>query len=364
MSSKSSKNKVLVICNGYEMRKGRATKTIQVWRCLKKTCNGSAISSLQTTTDLEPKNELLYAAYRTAIFTCLSRFLDTLGIERTEGYAKLDYECGYGRFGKASYSTLTYSIVMPLSIELTQQNLRKKEDTQPLIRLIGIVSARKYQVNGSQVLNFLCQLGFVSEAIIQKLANDLLSALEHLHGKGYAHLGIKPEDLLVECHNKVPRLVLIDMGSCQSRKAMSKLSIWQGGPLEFTAPEQLGHKPCFKSDIWSFGVLLFVVSIGLSPFEDENEEVVRLNILNARFTSTQSNQQENVAINHFSAALLQFLDRIFMTEVSERPSAKECLADGWMLQIASEELVMVDYIQDYVDRRRNRMRSSFLLHEL
>uniref|UniRef100_A0A915DDI2 FLYWCH-type domain-containing protein n=1 Tax=Ditylenchus dipsaci TaxID=166011 RepID=A0A915DDI2_9BILA len=56
MSSKSSKNKVLVICNGYEMRKGRAMKTMQVWRCLKKTCNGLAISSLQTTTDLEPKN--------------------------------------------------------------------------------------------------------------------------------------------------------------------------------------------------------------------------------------------------------------------------------------------------------------------
>uniref|UniRef100_A0A915D7I1 Ubiquitin-like protease family profile domain-containing protein n=1 Tax=Ditylenchus dipsaci TaxID=166011 RepID=A0A915D7I1_9BILA len=56
MSSKSSKNRVLVICNGYEMRKGRATKTMQVWRCLKKTCNGSAIFSLQTTTDLEPKN--------------------------------------------------------------------------------------------------------------------------------------------------------------------------------------------------------------------------------------------------------------------------------------------------------------------
>ncbi|KAH7730157.1 CAMK/DAPK/DAPK protein kinase [Aphelenchoides avenae] len=172
-----------------------------------------------------------------------------------------------------------------------------------------------HKVEGVQVLSYLTNLGFISEAIIQKLSSDLINAIDYLHSHELAHLAIKPEDLLVETHNKRPHLVLIDLGSCLPRSAMNELVIWEGGPIEFVAPEVLGHKPCKKSDVWSFGVFLFVIATGISPFEDENEEVVRLKILNLDMV-----RDSHKYFHRYSHALPELIERLLVVDIRYAPS--------------------------------------------
>lgn len=90
---------------------------------------------------------------------------------------------------------------------------------------------------------------------MQKFTSDLLNALTYIHSRGIAHLGIKPEELIIDSSCKLPNLVLIDFGSAEEFDGddpmnSSHLSIWQGGSVEYLAPEQLAHKPCCKSDVW------------------------------------------------------------------------------------------------------------------
>uniref|UniRef100_A0AC34FXU2 Protein kinase domain-containing protein n=1 Tax=Panagrolaimus sp. ES5 TaxID=591445 RepID=A0AC34FXU2_9BILA len=110
------------------------------------------------------------------------------------------------------------------------------------------------KIYGQPILNYICNCGYLSEAMMQKFAFDLISAISFIHVRGIAHLGIKPEELLIETTSNLPKLILIDFGSAEEfegANAMNttNLSIWQGGAVEFLAPEQLAHKPCCKSDV-------------------------------------------------------------------------------------------------------------------
>lgn len=104
-------------------------------------------------------------------------------------------------------------------------------------------------------MNYIIDCGYLSEKMMQKFTLDLLNALMYLHQRGIGHLGIKPEEIIVETCLNMPNLILIDFGSAEQFSGIDSsnfghLSIWQGGNVEYLAPEQLAHRPCCKSDVW------------------------------------------------------------------------------------------------------------------
>lgn len=155
--------------------------------------------------------------------------------------------------------------------------------------------------------------------------------------------------MLIEYLNGIPNLVLIDLGNaCQTGpNTPNQLSIWQGSALEFSAPEQLAHRPCQKSDIWfvffkffkyfrSFGVFLFVLTSGVSPFFDENDATLKHNILNIFYAINDIGLKK--LPQHFQSFVnqkfLNFLENIFVFDVNERPTANECLKNEWMIEVS------------------------------
>ncbi|CAB4064107.1 Triple functional domain protein [Lepeophtheirus salmonis] len=115
----------------------------------------------------------------------------------------------------------------------------------------------------------LCQKTHYTEGNIQFYMTQLLKALEHIHSKGIAHLDLKPENLLLQTSTKT--LKLIDFGSAQrlndDDEVRSQNQLSTKGP-EFLAPEILSeNKPLGAfTDMWGFGVLIYVSLSGLSPF--------------------------------------------------------------------------------------------------
>uniref|UniRef100_A0AC35GBA2 CAMK family protein kinase n=1 Tax=Panagrolaimus sp. PS1159 TaxID=55785 RepID=A0AC35GBA2_9BILA len=221
------------------------------------------------------------------------------------------------------------------------------------------------KIYGQPILNYICNCGYLSEAMMQKFAFDLISAISFIHVRGIAHLGIKPEELLIETTSNLPKLILIDFGSAEEFEGpnamnTTNLSIWQGGSVEYLAPEQLAHKPCCKSDVWSVGVLLFVLATGISPFEDPDgsDEVSRRRILEGEIADC------NDKFRNYSPQLLQLIAQIFVVDHKDRISSIDCLHHTWINEVQSDAFSMVDHIEEYVEKRRDRMRSSFLLHEI
>jgi calcium-dependent protein kinase len=94
-----------------------------------------------------------------------------------------------------------------------------------------------------------------------------------MHCKGYVHRDIKPENLLIDGSDN--SLKLIDFGLSIKLPEGQKLRDRQGTPY-YLAPEVLNKCYDNKCDIWSCGVILYILLSGRPPFNaDHNLEIMR-----------------------------------------------------------------------------------------
>ncbi|KAK9478932.1 kinase-like domain-containing protein [Lipomyces japonicus] len=129
----------------------------------------------------------------------------------------------------------------------------------------------------------------ISEEIAQMYFMQLLSAVEYLHGQGVAHRDIKPENILLSGGGN---LLLSDFGFAAlfKHKGKTRQSTTICGSPPYVAPEILKRRPYApdKSDLWSCGILLFVLLTGCTPWEaplNDDIDFHEFKKLNGRSTS-------------------------------------------------------------------------------
>lgn len=106
---------------------------------------------------------------------------------------------------------------------------------------------------------------------------QLVSIVNYLHEVGIIHRDIKPENILITEDNGYPTVKLIDFGLSRLLGPNDKCVI-PCGTLGYVAPEVLGNDGySFEVDIWSIGIVLYLMLRGLLPFESkDNKELVKL----------------------------------------------------------------------------------------
>jgi calcium-dependent protein kinase len=102
---------------------------------------------------------------------------------------------------------------------------------------------------------------------------QLLSAVAYCHSKNVAHRDLKPENLLLDSDGKDPTLKVIDFGTSQIFDSDHKIYGRIGTPL-YVAPEVLSGSYTEKCDIWSCGVILYVLLSGSQPFHGSSKTEV------------------------------------------------------------------------------------------
>ena len=91
----------------------------------------------------------------------------------------------------------------------------------------------------------------------------LVRAINHCHAQGIVHRDIKPENIMI---GKDDEIKLIDFGlSHRVKYKTSSMQTIVGTPY-YMAPEVLDGKYNFKCDVWSLGVLMYVLLSGYLPF--------------------------------------------------------------------------------------------------
>lgn len=117
-----------------------------------------------------------------------------------------------------------------------------------------------------------------------RLACDLISqitdAVRHIHEHQVIHGDIKDDNILlaVGAGDRRARAVLLDFGLARPRHGARSSGIVDGTP-DFMAPERIqGGPPSLATDIYSLGVLLFVMLTGRPPFTGSLDEVLRAHI--------------------------------------------------------------------------------------
>ncbi|KAL6841270.1 hypothetical protein ACP4OV_028788 [Aristida adscensionis] len=123
---------------------------------------------------------------------------------------------------------------------------------------------------GGELFNKIAR-GKISEESARKYFHQLISAVDYCHSRGVYHRDLKPENLLLDEHEN---LKVSDFGLsafAESKRQDGLLHTACGTPA-YVAPEVLSRKGYSgaKADVWSCGVILFVLAAGYLPFRDRN----------------------------------------------------------------------------------------------
>ena len=132
---------------------------------------------------------------------------------------------------------------------------------------------------GQDLLNAIIKKGPQPELKALTLTLQLLQGLEYLHSKKIIHRDLKPENILFKHANDSMDLGIVDLGFATYESDYKKLFVRCGTP-GYVAPEVLNDLPygC-KADIFSLGVILFMILTGNMPFQGNSyKEIVRKNM--------------------------------------------------------------------------------------
>ncbi|XP_043695406.1 CBL-interacting serine/threonine-protein kinase 5-like [Telopea speciosissima] len=113
--------------------------------------------------------------------------------------------------------------------------------------------------------------GKVKEDIARKYFQQLISAVDYCHSRGVSHRDLKPENLLL-CENENLKVSDFGLSALPEQLLHDGLLHTQCGTPAYVAPEVLRKKGYdgSKADIWSCGVILYVLLAGFLPFQEEN----------------------------------------------------------------------------------------------
>ena len=123
-------------------------------------------------------------------------------------------------------------------------------------------------VNGGQMLDYIISHGRLKEKHARKFGRQIASALDYCHRNSIVHRDLKIENILI---SKTGDIKIIDFGLSNLFSPRGHLKTFCGS-LYFAAPELLQAKQYTgpEVDIWSFGIVLYVLVCGKVPFDDQS----------------------------------------------------------------------------------------------
>ncbi|XP_029348731.1 kalirin [Echeneis naucrates] len=176
-----------------------------------------------------------------------------------------------------------------------------------------------------RLLDYLVAHDELMEEKVAFFIRETLEALQHLHTCRVAHLDLKPENILVDLHSPTPGVKLIDLGDAIQLSAHRRYVHLLLGNPEFAAPELIRGTPVsVATDVWSIGVLAYVMLSGVSPFLDESPEETCVNICRLDFCFPDEYFRD------VSQAARDFVSSALQQDQRKRPSATSCLQHPWV----------------------------------
>lgn len=177
---------------------------------------------------------------------------------------------------------------------------------------------------------------------------QICEGVEYMHQSHVVHLDLKPENIM--CHTRTShKIKLIDFGLAQKLKPDTPIRVLFGTP-EFIPPEIINYEPIgTESDMWSVGVICYVLLSGLSPFMGDNDAETFANITRADYDF------DDEAFDAISQDAKDFISALLIKRKENRMSATECLQHAWMKQINSNTSCVklsTDKLKKFIIRRK------------
>ncbi|XP_056337597.1 myosin light chain kinase 2, skeletal/cardiac muscle isoform X1 [Danio aesculapii] len=152
---------------------------------------------------------------------------------------------------------------------------------------------------------------------------QITEGLQYMHKMYILHLDLKPENILC-ISRETNKVKIIDFGLARRYKPREKLRVNFGTP-EFLAPEVINYEfVSFPTDMWSLGVITYMLLSGLSPFLGEDDNETLNNILACQWSF------EEAEFADISEEAKDFISRLLVKSKSWRMSASQSLKHPWL----------------------------------
>ncbi|KAI8329502.1 kinase-like domain-containing protein [Chlamydoabsidia padenii] len=173
-------------------------------------------------------------------------------------------------------------------------------------------------VDGGQLLDFLISHGRLKERLARRFARQIVSALDYCHRNSIVHRDLKIENILISRNGHIK---IIDFGLSNLFSPRSHLSTFCGS-LYFAAPELLNAKAYTgpEVDVWSFGVVLYVLVCGKVPFDDQNMAALHDKIKRGVVDYP----------SHLTSECKNILSRMLVVNPNHRATTAEITVHPWM----------------------------------
>jgi len=187
--------------------------------------------------------------------------------------------------------------------------------------------------SGQELIELIKKRGLLNEYEVIRIIFQIVSALSYCHNVNICHRDLKPENILYFSNKSYSEIKIIDFGLSKKLKNNRKMNTILGTPFYISPEVLLGNYDC-KSDMWSIGVMTYLMLSGQAPFYGTNRKQIFNSILTKEV-------DYSIIKNKCSDNAVFFIQRCLEKNPQKRISSQEALNHNWFY-ILNKEIHAID----------------------
>lgn len=185
-------------------------------------------------------------------------------------------------------------------------------------------------MSGGELFDRIVTKAYYNEKEARDVCKILLEAVSYCHQQNVAHRDLKPENLLLRAVDNDHEVKIADFGFAKKVQRPKSL-VTQCGTPGYVAPEILEGTPYdTQADMWSVGVILYILLGGYPPFMDANQRELFRKIRHADY------EFHNEYWNPVSLEAKGLIASLLVVNPDHRLNAQQALHHKWMLKTAED----------------------------
>ncbi|CAL1535838.1 unnamed protein product [Lymnaea stagnalis] len=273
------------------------------------------------------------------------------------------------------YECQRRGLQMIYAVKLLRKNINKKVcladagillklDHRNLVRLQEIFETRnriyivQELVSGGELFERIVQPGSnYSEQVASRAIRDVVNGLKYLHFFGYAVKNLKPENLVYEDHSDDAHVKIADFAMSSIVSPELEIAATCRFP-GYTAPEIMkGFRADRASDMWSLGVIIFILLFGYEPFSHEDPVALFKKIIKGQFEFPAHDTHE---VDEVSVIGKDLVRKLLQVDPKDRLTAEKAYRNSWVNSVAVKSKPLEFVVAKIRDLNATRKQKALL----